>query len=118
MNCPFCGSENYSCIDSRPQLTCRRRRYECGNCGKRFNTTETVDRKGFPCKKVVPKTLDPKSLKRCYERENYEAATGVKEAFNHCGHAVEFEGKDYCPLKGRIPGYFMVCANTQKIIME
>ena len=117
MTCPFCGSDNFRCIDSRPQYTIRRRRYQCNNCGKRFSTTETVDRIGFR-KAALPKTLDPKSLKRCFERENYEAATGVKEAYNHCGHAFEYDGKDWCPFRGRVPGYFMVCANIQMIKKE
>lgn len=114
MTCPFCGTGNYRCIDSRQHITFRRRRYECNDCGKRFSTTETID--GVTIQQALPKKLALSDLKRCYERENYEAATGVKEAFNHCSLAVEYKGKDYCPFKGNIPGHLMRCVNVQKFI--
>ena len=43
MICPFCCSDNTSCIESRqtsPEV--RRRRYHCCDCGKRFSTLEQV----------------------------------------------------------------------------
>lgn len=40
MICPFCRSDNTLCKDSRPSGLGRRRRYACGNCGKRFSTME------------------------------------------------------------------------------
>lgn len=43
MRCPFCGSRNTICIDSRPNdsmLYRRRRRYRCNKCERRFSTVE------------------------------------------------------------------------------
>lgn len=44
MNCPFCGFEETSVIDSRNQdeFTIRRRR-SCDNCKKRFTTFERIE---------------------------------------------------------------------------
>lgn len=40
MICPWCQSDNLMCKDSRPTRLGRRRRYLCGNCGRRFSTLE------------------------------------------------------------------------------
>ena len=40
MICPWCKSDNLMCKDSRPTKLGRRRRYLCGNCGRRFSTLE------------------------------------------------------------------------------
>lgn len=40
MICPWCKSDNLMCKDSRPTRLGRRRRYLCGNCGRRFSTLE------------------------------------------------------------------------------
>lgn len=114
MRCPFCRSENNRVVDSRQQLSTRRRRYECNNCGKRFSTTEYVEVADHAGKYHAPSDKSVKKLKQCYERENYAVATGTSEAFNHCGHAIERNGKDYCPFAGRVPGYFMICANISR----
>jgi transcriptional repressor NrdR len=45
MICPECGSDQLSCINSRPALDCVKRRRECIKCGHRFSTVEiSVDR--------------------------------------------------------------------------
>ncbi len=44
MKCPFCGFEDTKVIDSRPSDEKKRRRRECGNCGKRFTTYEVVEK--------------------------------------------------------------------------
>ena len=46
MRCPFCGYEDTKVIDSRPADGKKRRRRECTNCQKRFNTFEVVERDG------------------------------------------------------------------------
>ncbi len=43
MRCPFCEFEDTKVIDSRPVDGKKRRRRECGNCGKRFTTYESVE---------------------------------------------------------------------------
>ncbi|MBE6839083.1 MAG: transcriptional repressor NrdR [Ruminococcus sp.] len=43
MRCPFCEYEDTKVIDSRPVDGKKRRRRECGNCGKRFTTYESVE---------------------------------------------------------------------------
>ena len=45
MKCVFCGSEESKVIDSRAceDLNAIRRRRECLDCGRRFNTYETVE---------------------------------------------------------------------------
>ncbi|MBQ7153744.1 MAG: transcriptional repressor NrdR [Clostridia bacterium] len=45
MRCPFCGSEDNKVVDSRPveESNSIRRRRECLNCQKRFNTYEVVE---------------------------------------------------------------------------
>ena len=42
MNCPYCGKDNNSVIDSRPMKISGwlRRRRDCHECGERFTTTE------------------------------------------------------------------------------
>ena len=44
MKCPFCGYEDTKVIDSRPSEDKKRRRRECGKCGKRFTTYEIVEK--------------------------------------------------------------------------
>ena len=45
MKCVYCGSEESKVIDSRAseELNAIRRRRECLDCGRRFNTYETVE---------------------------------------------------------------------------
>ena len=43
MNCPFCGSDKSTVIDSRPADDKIRRRRKCSSCGKRFTTFEIVE---------------------------------------------------------------------------
>lgn len=43
MRCPFCGFEDTKVIDSRPIDGKKRRRRECGKCGKRFTTYESIE---------------------------------------------------------------------------
>ena len=45
MNCPFCGNNDSTVIDSRPTEDNQRirRRRECMSCSKRFTTFETVE---------------------------------------------------------------------------
>lgn len=45
MRCPFCGAPDSRVIDSRDVRdgTSVRRRRECGRCGRRFTTYETVE---------------------------------------------------------------------------
>lgn len=40
MICPWCGSDNIACRDSRPRAIGRRRRYHCMSCAGRFSTME------------------------------------------------------------------------------
>lgn len=42
MRCPFCHSESSRVTDSRGSGNAVRRRRECGDCGDRFTTLETV----------------------------------------------------------------------------
>lgn len=59
MICPYCDSDNSICIDSRQGQESRRRRYSCGNCGKRFSTREIwVSSKDFTILKVEGKIKD------------------------------------------------------------
>lgn len=44
MKCPFCGYSDTKVIDSRPNDLKKRRRRECGSCGKRFTTYEVVEK--------------------------------------------------------------------------
>ncbi len=44
MKCPFCGYADTKVIDSRPSDAKKRRRRECGRCGKRFTTYEVVEK--------------------------------------------------------------------------
>lgn len=45
MKCVYCGSEDSKVIDSRSseELNAIRRRRECLDCGRRFNTYETIE---------------------------------------------------------------------------
>lgn len=43
MRCPFCSFEDTKVVDSRPAEGKKRRRRECGSCGKRFTTYESVE---------------------------------------------------------------------------
>lgn len=52
-------------------------------------------------------------MKRCYEQEWYEIATGCKENGNHCGDHVTFNGVDYCPYDGKLKDYFGWCADIE-----
>ena len=38
MQCPYCGNEDTKIIDSRSMERKKRRRRECGKCGRRFTT--------------------------------------------------------------------------------
>lgn len=40
MNCPKCGNDVVSCIDSRPKSGTIYRRRKCISCGFRFSTVE------------------------------------------------------------------------------
>lgn len=44
MHCPYCRSNQTTCIDSREQSYGfkRRRRYKCSSCGGRYSTLETI----------------------------------------------------------------------------
>lgn len=42
MTCPYCGSDQSGCIDSRQVGEYRHRRYVCHGCGKKYNTEEGV----------------------------------------------------------------------------
>ncbi|HDQ98660.1 MAG TPA: transcriptional repressor NrdR [candidate division WOR-3 bacterium] len=46
MKCPFCEADDDQVLDSRPAQggTAIRRRRECGGCGRRFTTYESVER--------------------------------------------------------------------------
>lgn len=45
ITCPACASGNVYVVETRPQNRgTRRRRYECKECGGRFNTTEGLTR--------------------------------------------------------------------------
>lgn len=44
MQCPYCGNEETKIIDSRSMDHKKRRRRECGKCGRRFTTFEVIDR--------------------------------------------------------------------------
>lgn len=44
MQCPYCGNEDTKIIDSRSVDHKKRRRRECGRCGKRFTTFEIIER--------------------------------------------------------------------------
>lgn len=43
MKCPFCSFEDTKVVDSRPVDGKKRRRRECGRCGRRFTTYEAVE---------------------------------------------------------------------------
>lgn len=61
MKCPYCGHSSTKVIDSRPlsQGNSTKRRRECDECGKRFNTNERVV------------DLDLVVIKRNGEKQNY-----------------------------------------------
>ncbi len=62
MHCPFCKTEETKVIDSRlgsDGMSVRRRR-ECLNCSRRFNTTEQVEK------------VFPRIIKRDGRRSNFE----------------------------------------------
>lgn len=44
MQCPYCGNEDTRIIDSRSVDHKKRRRRECGRCGRRFTTFEIIER--------------------------------------------------------------------------
>lgn len=44
MQCPYCGNEDTKIIDSRSVDHKKRRRRECGRCGRRFTTFEIIER--------------------------------------------------------------------------
>lgn len=46
MKCPFCSTDDDQVLDSRPVQdgTAIRRRRECGGCGRRFTTYESIER--------------------------------------------------------------------------
>lgn len=44
MFCPYCGNEDTRIIDSRSTASKKRRRRECGKCGRRFTTFEVIER--------------------------------------------------------------------------
>lgn len=51
-------------------------------------------------------------MKRCYEMENYEADTGSRATYNHCGGAVKGDnGLYYCTHNGKLEGYGGSCAD-------
>ena len=54
-------------------------------------------------------------MKRCYEQEWYEIATGCKEETNHCGDHRTINGIDYCPYDGKLKDYFGWCADIEPI---
>lgn len=58
MQCPYCGNEDTKIIDSRSMEQKKRRRRECGRCGRRFTTFEVIER---PMIMVVKKdgTFEP-----------------------------------------------------------
>ena len=58
MQCPYCGNEDTKIIDSRSMEHKKRRRRECGKCGRRFTTFEVIER---PMIMVVKKdgTFEP-----------------------------------------------------------
>lgn len=58
MYCPYCGNEDTKIIDSRSMECRKRRRRECGKCGRRFTTFEVIER---PIIMVVKKdgTFEP-----------------------------------------------------------
>ena len=43
MLCLKCQSNNVFVVDSRQREECRKRRYECADCGERFNTLECYE---------------------------------------------------------------------------
>lgn len=43
MQCPYCGNEDTKIIDSRSMERKKRRRRECGKCGRRFTTFEIIE---------------------------------------------------------------------------
>ena len=43
MLCLKCQSNNVFVVDSRQREDCRKRRYECADCGERFNTLECYE---------------------------------------------------------------------------
>lgn len=44
MHCPYCGYDDTKIIDSRSSEHKKRRRRECGKCGRRFTTFEVIER--------------------------------------------------------------------------
>ena len=58
MQCPYCGNEDTKIIDSRSMERKKRRRRECGKCGRRFTTFEIIER---PMLMVIKKdgTFEP-----------------------------------------------------------
>lgn len=58
MRCHYCGSHQVYCRDSRATRDGfeRRRRYECGDCGKRFSTIEMLKEKSTEW--LIKKMLD------------------------------------------------------------
>lgn len=58
MQCPYCGNEDTKIIDSRSMECKKRRRRECGKCGRRFTTFEIIER---PMLMVIKKdgTFEP-----------------------------------------------------------
>lgn len=44
MQCPYCQNEDTKIIDSRSMEHKKRRRRECGRCGRRFTTFEIIER--------------------------------------------------------------------------
>ena len=74
MKCPFCGKEDTKVIDSRPadEGSSIRRRRQCDQCRKRFNTYEKVE--------AIPLVVIKKDL----SREPYDRAKIERGVFRSC----------------------------------
>lgn len=59
MNITCCSTPSLHTIDSRPQSSWRRRRYECRNCWQRFTTVEVVVADEETCLQTAAKLTTP-----------------------------------------------------------
>jgi len=57
-------------------------------------------------------------MTRCWERENFEAETGKRCEYNHCGNAELINGVYYCPTDGKVEGYGTWCADRKPYQMS
>lgn len=87
MNCPYCKSKNLAQVWTRQvDATSTRRRRECGDCGGRFYTVETVEGRAPAPVAVKPRgpagsrnTFSKLTEEQVVEMRRYAAAGAARE---------------------------------------